>query len=188
VLRLDSRARAACAAAAFAAFGGAFADAPQRAAGEAAAPGDGAPAVRALEPDARGARLAIVPLRRDPFAAPRPAATPRSASSSTARRTPSPPLPVLPPNAGAPPFPFVLAPRALVSPAPPVRALVSAVVTGPRPAALIVDGGGTRLVTVGDRVGAATIAAITADGVRLRDGTVIHVAPPDRTRGSTGGL
>jgi hypothetical protein len=86
----------------------------------------------------------------------------------------------LPPNAGAPraaspfgaPPPFG-APSPFA--APPVR--VTAVVTGAHPFALVDEPGTTRLVTVGDRVAGQTIAAITADGIRLANGAVLTVAP-----------
>jgi hypothetical protein len=50
---------------------------------------------------------------------------------------------------------------------------VTATVTGARPFAMIVDAGGSHIVTVGDALAGTTIAAIDAAGVRLRDGAVL---------------
>ena len=153
------------AAAAFAAFASAFAGVPLDAQG--AARRD--PATPAPTPAQRAAPLAIVLPRRDPFAG-------GGAPEPPTARTPAPaaaiPLPAalgpLPPNAGAGPLPFPLASE---------TSQVRAVITGAHPFALVEDAGTTRLVTVGDAIAGDTIAAITADGVRLAHGGTIAVAP-----------
>ena len=154
------------AASAFAAFASAFAGVPLGAQG-AARSDPATPAPTAMQ---RSAPLAIVLPRRDPFAgggAPEPATTLTPAPAPAAAV----PLPAalgpLPPNAGAGAMPFPFGGE---------TAHVRAVITGARPFALVEDAGTTRLVTVGDAVAGDTIAAITADGVRLAHGGTIAVA------------
>jgi hypothetical protein len=175
--------------AAFAAFAGSFVTTPIVARGAAGSHPMNTPVVRALPaPSIAG----VVLPRRDPFtgdpsravAATPLASVPNAASTSVA----SPAMPVfsaippalrpLPPNDGvasaAPPFgrpPSAL--PALIA----TTARVTAVVTGARPFALVDEAGTTRLVTVGDRIAGETIAAITADGIRLARGAVLAVAP-----------
>jgi len=132
--------------------------------------------------------IAVVP-RRDPFAAPilaRATTAPAFTGASVPRFPAA--LPVLPPNAGAPPLPFP-APGASASPpafAPPALR-IGAIVTGSHPVALAFDGAVTRLLAVGDRVGPARVAAIDAGGVRLDDGVVLRIDPA-HTRSTPGGL
>lgn len=82
----------------------------------------------------------------------------------------------LPPNAGAgdaaPPF-------AMPAPAPAQRppARVTAVITGTHPFALIDEGGTTRLVTLGDRIGEDAVTAISGTGIRLANGRTLPLAP-----------
>jgi hypothetical protein len=65
---------------------------------------------------------------------------------------------------------------------------VTAVVTGARPYALVDDGRTARLVTVGDRIGGDTLAAITAEGVRFSRGRVVPLSPASSsTRSQPGG-
>lgn len=167
MLRLDRSSRAALAAGAFAAFAGAFVATPMIAGGT--APGlvvDRALPASVAAPDA----FAPVVPHRDPFADDAPARGP------VRLVTPSPPpVPVipaalrpLPPNAGA-----------IGGPPPSTSAQphVTAVVTGPRPFALVDDAGTARLVTVGDSAGGRRIVAITAEGIRLAGGTTLTVAP-----------
>jgi hypothetical protein len=179
MLVLGPRNRAAFALAAFAAFAGAFLRAPSSAGGARSDPRPVAPVRR---PAPAPGTSALVP-RRDPFAEP-PDATPGApaAPDATAALRVPPVLGVLPPNAGAPPLPFPLPvrpapPAPFRPPAPAARALVAAVASGPRPVALVVEAGATRLVGIGDRVGASTIAAIAPDGLRLADGTLLRIAP-----------
>lgn len=175
---------------AFAAFAGSFVTTPIVARGAAGSHPMDTPVVRALPaPSIAGA---VLP-RRDPFtgdpsravAATAPlASVPNAASTSVA----SPAMPLfsaipptlrpLPPNDGvasAPP-PFGRPPSALPALVA-TTARVTAVVTGAHPFALVDEAGTTRLVTVGDRIAAETIVAITADGIRLARGAVLAVAP-----------
>ena len=168
--------RALLAAVAFAAFAGSFVTTPIVAHGAAAPPTSSTPGVRPLP--ALSAVAAVLP-RRDPFAGDAPVV----ASSAAAHAAGIPSLPALPalpaalrplpPNAGAGNGPSPFAAPLVAAPA----ARVTAVVTGAHPFALVEDAGSTRLVTVGDRISGDTIAAITADGIRLARGTVLAVAP-----------
>ena len=175
---LDRANRALLAAGAFAAFGAAFVTTPIIARGAAAGMmGDSQPhlAARAARTDPAD----VVP-RRDPFAggdiaAARRDAMPPQSHAAMAAMPALPPVPAalraLPPNAGAgaSPFPFASGPS--------TAATVTAIVTGAQPFALIDDGGATRVLTVGDRIGGDTIAAIGTGGVRLTGGTVLRIAP-----------
>ncbi len=172
-MTLAGTARAAAAATAFAAFAAAFLHGPEGASGSAEAERLPAPSHRAQPPVTQPA---LVTPGRDPFAAPpdvpdarAAAAAPREAATVLAALPHVPPaLGPLPPNAGAPPEP-----SATASP----QARVAAVVTGAHPVALIVEAAQTRLLAVGDRFGGSAIASIRADGVRLRDGTFMAIAP-----------
>jgi hypothetical protein len=119
--------------------------------------------------------IAMVPIRRDPFAEPEPpaplvAAVPaRTLAGSNVEPLPSnlasdtiPELPGTPPGATA------------------SLAHVTAVVTGPHPYALLDSGGVHEIKGLGDRVGSAAIAAINFDGVRLNDGERLLVDPGTR--------
>lgn len=167
MLRLDPSSRAALAAGAFAAFAGAFVATPMIA-------GGAAPNLVADRPPpaplAAGDGFATVLPRRDPFADDTPVRDP--AALKTPAPLPVQPIPAalkaLPPNAGA---------TGGASPIAAVDPRVTAVVTGPRPFALLADGAATRLVTVGDSAGGRRIVAISADGIRLADGTTLGVAP-----------
>ncbi len=183
---LADRTRTALALAAFGAFGCAFSAPPDDVARAAAATAPASTVSRAATQ--RRLAAALVLPRRDPFSAAvaRPAQPDRRAAFAPAPAG----LPVLPPNAGAPPYPFAAPLHALAASPPtasaPRSVVVKAVVTGPRPVALVVDSGTTRLITVGDRIAGAAIAAIDAGGVRLADGTLIPVAP-SHARFSDGG-
>jgi hypothetical protein len=85
----------------------------------------------------------------------------------------------LPPNTGALNGPLPSNPGAPngTLPLAAQTARVTAVVTGAHPFALVEDAGATRLVTVGDRIAGDAIAAITAGGVRLANGSVLAIAP-----------
>jgi hypothetical protein len=172
---LDAASRAALAAAAFAAFGAAFVTTPIVARGD-AGPGAG-PAPTVVPLRARTALADVLP-RRDPFA---------GGDTSAARAHPlSPQAPVampaiqavpqipaalraLPPNAGAGdnPFPFGAGAR--------TSAVVTAVITGPHPFALVDEGGATRVLTVGERIDGDAIVGIDAAGIRLSNGTTLAV-------------
>ena len=82
----------------------------------------------------------------------------------------------LPPNAGAgdvaPPFTI---PVPAPAQQPPAR--VTALITGTHPFALIDEGGTTRLVTLGDRIGDDAVTAISGTGVRLANGRLLPLAP-----------
>jgi hypothetical protein len=174
---LHAGSRALLAAAAFAAFGAAFVTTPIVARGE---PGTVAePQAPFASPVVRTA-LADVPPRRDPFAGGDTLA-PRSNMPEAHVPIAMPAIPAfpqipaalraLPPNAGAGDgaFPFASGPR--------TAAIVTAVITGPHPFALVDEGGTTRVLTVGDRISGDAIAAIGAAGVRLSDGTTLAIAP-----------
>jgi hypothetical protein len=166
VRQLGSVSRVLLAASAFGAFACAFAGVPLGARGAAGME----PASPPLPPAHQSAPPSIALPHRDPFAGGEPAVPPREPTLSA---TPVPAIAIpatlgpLPPNAGAGgvPFPFG---------AETVR--VRAVITGPRPFALVEDAGTTRLVTLGDVVSGDAIAAITAGGVRLTHGRTIAVA------------
>jgi len=175
---LDAASRAVLAATAFAAFGAAFVTTPIVARGEAGVAADPSPSVVSLP--ARSALAEIAP-RRDPFTggdtpAARLGAISRQALVAMPAIPPFPQIPAalrpLPPNAGAgdAAFPFATGAHTTAS--------VTAVITGPHPFALVDDGGPTRVVTIGDRVGGDTIVAIDADGVRLSGGTTLHYRRP----------
>jgi hypothetical protein len=177
---LDAGSRTALAAAAFAAFGAAFVTTPIVARGDAGVVAIPIPSVAPLP--AQIALADVVP-RRDPFAGgDTPATRPSPGSPQTSIAMPAlpalPQIPAalrpLPPNAGAgdAAFPFATGAR--------TSAVVTAVITGPHPFALVDDGGATRVLTVGDRIDGDAIAAIDADGVRLSGGTALpapHVRP-----------
>lgn len=137
--------RNAVAGAAVCAFAAAFALLPTQAGGR-LAPHAAAPPAR---PDAAAAPLDPVAPARDPF-------VPRIEEPDDGPPPPRPAAPALPalPNGAATPA----APRLL------------AVVTGPRPRALIDEQGRARLVGFGDQLAGARITTIDADGVRLDDG------------------
>lgn len=183
---LGRNSRAVLAAAAFASFAGAYVTTPIAPGSAAVPPVTVAPLVT---PSPKPTPIAVVIPRRDPFAGePQPEAAPMPERDMSARTTSEAPpfspafappsaraLLPLPPNAGAAsqPFPFSTA-----SPAQPPAVRVVAVITGPHPYALIEDAGTTRLVTTGDRIGADTIGAITSSQVRLTNGSVLWVTPP----------
>lgn len=171
---LDRSSRALLAALAFGAFGAAFVTTPIVARGAA---GPIAGAALTVTPLPSRTAVAVVLPHRDPFADGDAPAVRSSASPAHAPNAfpaiPSfavPPIPAalraLPPNAGA---------AASESPFA-NTARVTAVVTGPHPFALVDDAGTTRVLTVGERIGAAAIVAIDAAGVRLTDGTKLPVA------------
>lgn len=171
---LDAASRALLAAAAFVTFGAAFVTTPIVARGEAGVLPETAPAVAPLTP--RTAFAEIVP-RRDPFAGGdvpvRASATAAQPQTAVPAIPPLPQIPAalrpLPPNAGASDgtFPFATAAR--------IAATVTAVITGPRPFALVEEAGTTRMLTVGERIDGEPIAAIDANGVHLAGGTTLAV-------------
>ncbi|HEX3548998.1 MAG TPA: hypothetical protein VHT53_01400 [Candidatus Elarobacter sp.] len=181
MMRLGNRSRAAVAAVAFVAFAGAFIRAADDARGAAASP---EPPPHVTRAPGRPRADAPVALRRDPFAEP-------VADPTPAPRDPLPPipatLPVLPPNAGALPPGMRSSPLPSIDAARSAALRVAAVVTGPRPVALVVDGAETRLLANGDRVGTTTVSSIGPDGVRLRDGTFLTLVPAG-ARPAHGGL
>lgn len=82
----------------------------------------------------------------------------------------------LPPNAGAgDAAPRFVMPAAAPAQRPPAR--VTALITGTHPFALIDEGGTTRLVTLGDRIGEDAVTAISGVGVRLANGRTLPLAP-----------
>jgi hypothetical protein len=189
---LDRRSRTAFALAAFAAFAGAYVTTPIAARSAAGT----TPTVAPLPaPVPEPSRFAVVLPRRDPFAGALDTAAAGSARSDDARLSmPSNGpndatwphgLAPLPPNAGAaamaPPFATVAA-QSLAPAAQPLSARATALITGAHPYALLDDAGTTRLVTLGDRIGGTTIAAIFASGIRLADGRTLPLvtdpAPP----------
>jgi hypothetical protein len=95
------------------------------------------------------------------------------------------------PSAGARPVPAV---ASLAAPPPPTAfvpsaaaARVTATVTGARQFAVLDGGGGaTRIVTVGDAVGARSVVAIDANGLHLSDRTTLSLAVPGRVLPSQG--
>jgi len=173
MLALDTASRTLLAAAAFAAFGGAFVTTPVVARGAGPVVADPLPSVVPLSP--RTAFADIVP-RRDPFsggdapAARRDAAPPPSPAAMPVL-PPLPPFPAalraLPPNAGAgdAAFPFATAAH--------TTATVTAVITGPHPFALVDASGTTRVLTIGDHIDGDAIVAIGGDGVHLFGGTLL---------------
>ncbi len=183
---LDRHSRAALALAAFAAFTGAYVTTPIAARSAAGTP----PMIAPLPtPAPEPSRFAVVLPRRDPFAGAPDTASAGPAHSDDARQAPHglPPngpndatwprgLAPLPPNAGAgampPPFATATA-QSSGAAAQPLSARVTALVTGAHPYALLDDAGTTRLVTLGDRIGDTTIAAISGFGVRLADGRTL---------------
>ncbi len=115
---------------------------------------------------------------RDPFADPRSdAADGRNFDPAVAAHLPTvpPAIRTLPPNAGAPAFPFAGGDVAGATAAAPV---VEAIVTGTHPAALVADGGGTRVVMPGAALAGSRVVLIDADGVHLAGGSLIPLAPP----------
>jgi hypothetical protein len=106
---------------------------------------------RVANGDAPLAAPTAVPIHRNPFQSDpiAPPATPRPAPSAVVSRT-----------AGAAAF----------APALPV---VSALAIGAHPSAVLEENGTSRIRTIGDRVGTHVIVAISLDGVRLDDGTLL---------------
>lgn len=179
---LHAASRTLLAAGAFAAFGAAFVTSPIVARGAAGAVTDATP--RAAPRSVSTASADVVP-RRDPFSggdAPQTHAAGMPPQAAVAM-PPLPPLPhapaalrALPANAGADgaPFPFATSPQ---HGAP----VVTAVITGRHPYALVDEAGTTRVLTIGDAVDGDAITAIGVDGVRLSRGTLLAVARPTET-------
>ncbi len=178
---LDAASRAALAAFAFAAFGAAFVTTPIVARSDGGVIAVPTPSVVALP--ASAATADVVP-RRDPFAGGDgpPVRTDAAAPQGPSAVPPVPAMPqipaalrALPPNAGAADtaFPFATGARSGVT--------VTAVITGPRPFALVDESGTTHVLTVGDRIDGDLIVAIGADGVRLSGGTMLAVARASET-------
>jgi hypothetical protein len=179
---LDTTSRTLLATAAFASFGAAFVTTPLVAPSEAGMLVGAAPSVVTLP---RPTPFADVIPRRNPFAGDDAPARPNTAVAQTqAVQTATSSLPqipampqipaalrVLPPNAGAGADLFPLPAGARTD------AVVTAVITGPHPFALVDEAGTTRVLTIGDRIGGNAIAAIAVDGVRLSNGTRLPVAP-----------
>jgi len=163
MLALGPTSRAALGCGALLAFAGAFAAAPLTVYGAA---GTTAPIVAARTP-AKPVRIVTVVPRRDPFAGGLPPVV-----QSVARPAIGPPLPPIPPAFG--PLPPNAGARSGLVPLMPAEH-VSAIVIGAPPYALIDDGSTTHLVTLGDRLGDATIVAIDAAGVHLTGGTTLSV-------------
>jgi hypothetical protein len=118
-------------------------------------------------------RVAPVPVRRDPFAEPA-APSPQAAAPPAARTLASEkmePLPSNLPNDTIPALPGSAPDTASSGPR------VTAVVTGPHPYAMLETGGVHEIKGLGDAVGGVAIAAISIDGVRLRDGRRLAVDP-----------
>lgn len=172
MLALDTVSRTLLAAAAFAAFAGAFVTTPIVAHGAGSVVADPLPPVTPLS--ARTAFADVMP-QRDPFSGGDPPAAPSGAAAPPSPVTvpvpPQPPFPAalrpLPPNAGAGDgaFPFATATHSMPT--------VTAVITGPHPFALVDASGTTRVMTIGDAVDGAAIVAIGGDGVRLVGGTLL---------------
>ena len=117
-------------------------------------------------------RVASVPVRRDPFA--EPAAGTQSVVPPAARTLAvekMEPLPSNLPNDTIPALPGS-APDPAAS-----GSRVTAIVTGPHPYAMLETGGVHEIKGLGDAVGGVAIAAISIDGVRLRDGRRLAVDP-----------
>lgn len=192
MFRVNPLNRAVLAGAAFASFAGSFVTTPLTARGDTRTVVGSFAAPR---PFATPAGFAAILPRRDPFAGDPPprrndgarasaipiSAPPFPASSSTAANAAIPAgLAPLPPNAGATGTPLSIAhagaPAASAAqPSETVR--VTAIVTGAHPYALVDDGPTARLVTVGDRIGDDTVAAISAGGIRLAHGATVPLAP-----------
>jgi hypothetical protein len=180
MIALSASSRAAFCGAALVAFAAAFAVAPVVARGAAAVPATPVP----ISPSPVPASLAVVLPRRDPFAGALPPFR-RSASPSSDASSVTPPRAV--PLAPAPQFPAAAMPltapsgmltapsRPLDQPARAFDPRVTAVVTGAHSSALLDEGGSTRLVTVGDRIGDDRIVAIDLDGVLLARGTLLRL-------------
>jgi hypothetical protein len=180
--------RALLGAAAFVSFAGAFVTTPLVVNGEINGMPTGAPSA---VPSPAATFLAQTVPRRNPFAGGRATSVQHAPAPAPTQLRPgvTPPggipamLQPLPPNAGAPNEPFPFAKPSAPGSAPlssPVSARVTAIVTGPRPYALLEEGGTIRLVGVGDRVGPDTIVAITADSVRLAGGATLLLIPAGR--------
>jgi len=123
-----------------------------------------------------GERIALVAVRRDPFAEPVPP-SPLPATPPAPRTLVSEKMETLPGNLANDTIPAVPG-----SAADPVASgpRVTAVVTGPHPYAMIETGGVHEIKGLGDSVGGVTIVAIAIDGVRLRDGRRLAVDPAAR--------
>lgn len=141
------------------ALAGGFVTAPFVARGSAGHDGD-ALDVLASAPRATAEVPAPLRPRRDPFAG---GYGPTASSPSPAPASSLPPiaavpanLPILPPNAAAP---------------PPASVRVAAVVTGTHPFALVTDEGGPHLVGRGDRLEGSIVTTIDGGGVTLADGS-----------------
>jgi hypothetical protein len=164
--------RVAFGAAALAAFSAAYVTTPIVARSQSGSLADRVPERATASPEARAV---VVTPRRDPFAGARIAETTDSSPApgiprESAARMPSVPAAIgpLPPNAGAAGGPFPIAPAMRVT----------AVMTGAHPFALVDDGGTTRIVTTGDEIAGAVIAAIRIDGVHLASGAIVPLATP----------
>lgn len=172
---LDRASRTALAASAFVSFGAAFVTTPTVARGDAEPVPASTLTVTRLP--ARIAVADVVP-RRDPFVGDD---EPRRDTGVAQLPVPTPigrplvdvapSLHALPPNAGAGDSLFPFAVRSAV--------VVTAVVTGSHPLALVEDAGTPRVVTIGDRIGTDAIVAIGIDGIRMTGGAVFRVAQGD---------
>jgi hypothetical protein len=173
VLAISPRNRSALSALALVAFAGAFVATPLAA--RSSAVETAAAGTTTAAPDVEARTVAVILPRRDPFTGGLPteraAATPSAAGALGALPSLPAALGVLPANAGA---------RGAVLPFA-STARVTAIVTGPHPFALVDEGGSTRVVGIGERIGTETIAAIGADGVRLASGQTLRVASADST-------
>jgi hypothetical protein len=123
-----------------------------------------------------GERIALVGVRRDPFAEPA-SPSPIPAAPPAARRLASEKMETLPSNLANDTIPAVPG-----SAADPVASgtRVTAIVTGPHPYAMLETGGVHEIKGLGDPVGGVAIVAIAIDGVRLRDGRRLAVDPAAR--------
>ena len=168
--------RGACAGAALAAFAAAFAAAPLVARGSART----AAIPAAPSPSPPPAPFAIVLPRRDPFAGGVPPLRRAvqalgNASAPAARTAYAAPGFALP--FAVPGSPGLLVPGAPLSAPSQPGPRVTAVVTGAHPSALVEEGAGTRVVTVGDALAGDRVRAIAVDGVRLEHGALLPLGP-----------
>ncbi|GAC1392555.1 MAG: hypothetical protein NVSMB31_10820 [Vulcanimicrobiaceae bacterium] len=106
-----------------------------------------------------------VALRRDPFAADMPAMDDASARSDQTGVPGSDAVVGMRVQGGSPM-------TVSLPPGAPTNSVVSAVITGDRPQALITDGDRTRILSDGDRLDGHKVRAITTLGVYLDDGSV----------------
>jgi hypothetical protein len=118
--------------------------------------------------ESAGERIAILPVRRDPFAQPH---APATVPTAPAELPPPGTLGTLPANISGDPIPAIpnQTSDALAAPS-----RITAIVTGAHPYAMLETAGVHEIKTIGDPVAGSAIVSIDLAGIRLQNGA--HLA------------